>query len=137
MLPLDKTFIKAVGVFLLFGALIAFLAGITLLLPHTSLDAIWKINPSAYEELQPFATIAGIGFILFSPLLIIIGYGLLTLKNWGYKLAIIILGANALGDIGNLLRGEVLKGLAGVIIVSLLLTYLLKKSIRSQFSKTK
>jgi hypothetical protein len=125
--------IKVIGVFLFFGSIMALLASISLLFPNTPLINIWTINPSAYKELKPFSQIAGIGFLALAPVLIIAGYGVFKFKGWGLKIAIVIISMNALGDIANMLRGEVLKGLAGAIIASSLLLYLLSTSVRKQF----
>src|SRR5712692_4737491 len=41
----------AIGVFLLFGAVMAFIAGTSLLRRGTALDRMWALNPRAYDEL--------------------------------------------------------------------------------------
>jgi hypothetical protein len=45
--------IIAVGIFLFFGAMMASLAGTTLVWPGTTLDRLWTLNPRAYKELAP------------------------------------------------------------------------------------
>jgi len=47
----------AVGIFLVFGALMAALAGTTLLWSGTGLDRIWMLNPSAHRQLAPLVNI--------------------------------------------------------------------------------
>ena len=42
--------LTAMGIFLLFGAFVAFLAGTTLVWPGTVLDLMWDLNPHAYQN---------------------------------------------------------------------------------------
>lgn len=129
----EKNGIKALGIFLIFGSIMSLLAAITLLYPNTILTKIWAINPSAYNELQPFARIAGVGFVFLVPILVVASYGLFNFKKWGWKLAVGVIGANLLGDIANFMRGEYLKGLVGVTITGFILFYLTRVSIRRYF----
>jgi hypothetical protein len=59
--------ITAIGVFLFFGASMAFLAGATLSSPGTSLDRMWALNPTAHKQLATFGKPAGILFLFLSP----------------------------------------------------------------------
>ena len=43
----------AIGVFLFFGAIMAFLAGATLICQGTLLDHMWTLNAPAYKQLSP------------------------------------------------------------------------------------
>ena len=54
--------IRAMGVFLFFGATMASLAGVTLTRPGTSLDGMWALNPTAHEQLATLGKPAGIPF---------------------------------------------------------------------------
>src|SRR5689334_15065863 len=53
----------AIGVFLFFGATMAGLAAITLLLPGTALDRAWILNPTAHKSLSSLGSKAGILFL--------------------------------------------------------------------------
>jgi len=44
--------IRAMGVFLFFGATMASLAGVTLTRPGTSLDGIWALKPTLMNSLR-------------------------------------------------------------------------------------
>lgn len=67
--------IGAVGIFLFFGAIMASLAGTTLLWPGTVLDHMWALNPRAYKELAPFGRVMGIPFLLLGVALAVAGMG--------------------------------------------------------------
>src|SRR5689334_17986175 len=50
---------NAVGVFLVFGACMAALAGTTLVWQGTALDRLWVLNKSAYMQLAPIGRLVG------------------------------------------------------------------------------
>jgi hypothetical protein len=52
--------VTAIGIFLLFGTITAFLAGTTLAQPGTFLDCAWALNPSANDELAPMGKTVGL-----------------------------------------------------------------------------
>jgi hypothetical protein len=56
--------LTAIGIFLFFGAVMASLAGTTLLWRGTILEWMWALNPTAYKQLVPFGAAAGIPFLL-------------------------------------------------------------------------
>ena len=53
----------AIGIFLLFGTVMAFLAGTALVWPSTFLDRMWALNPRTYDELAPLGKPAGFLFL--------------------------------------------------------------------------
>ncbi|MFS8064554.1 MAG: hypothetical protein ACMG5Z_08175 [Luteimonas sp.] len=132
---MNKFFIKVLGSFLVLSTAMAFLAGLSLLFHGSILDKMWVVNPDAYMQLMPYSQIAGIGFMFLAPMLTITGYGLFKLKKWGWYMGTGIISLNALGDLANLFRGEILKGTTSFIIAGIILWFLLKKSTRKIFSK--
>ena len=124
----------AIGVFLMFGAVIAGLAGTTLLWHGTGLDRAWTLNPTAYKQLSPFGSKVAILFLLLSAALLISGIGWFRRRRWGWRLAVAIIATQVLGDIVNLARGDLLRGATGVIIAGALLIYLLSPRMRAEFS---
>jgi hypothetical protein len=125
----------AIGVFLFFGATMASLAAITLLLPGTPLDRGWKLNPTAYKQLSPLGSKIGILFLLLAVLLVVSGVGWFQRRLWAWRLALAIIATQVLGDIVNLVRGDWLRGGTGVIIAGALLLYLLTPRVRAAFSR--
>ena len=125
--------LSAVGVFLLFGALMACLAGTTLVWPGTALDRAWVLNPRAYRELAPFGNAAGILFLLLGAALGAAGLGWFKRRIWGWRLAVAIIAIQVLGDLVNVFLGRVVEGGIGVTIAGALLFYLLRAKVRAAF----
>jgi|SRR5579871_1454014 len=125
-----------IGIFFLFGAVMTTLAGVSLVWPGTALDGMWKINPVAHAELSPYGKMAGLLFLGMTPLLAISGAGVLYRRRWSYYASLLLIGANGVGDVVNLLRGDYLKGLTGVFFAGLFMLYLLSPMVREYFLKS-
>jgi hypothetical protein len=125
---------NAIGIFLFFGALMASLAATTLLWRGTVLDRLWALNPTAYKQLVPLGGIVGILFLMLGVALITAGIGWFRRRLWGWKLAVVIIATQVLGDVVNCLRGDFLRGGTGVIIAGALLLFLLQSKVRATFS---
>jgi hypothetical protein len=68
----DRAF--AIALFLLLGALMASLAGISLAGRGTALDRMWVLNPRAYGEPAPFGKTTAILFLLPALALVLAGW---------------------------------------------------------------
>jgi len=124
----------AIGIFLFFGAVMASLAAITLLWRGTVLDRLWTLNPTAYKQLAPVGGAVGILFLLLGAALTTAGIGWFRRRLWEWRLAVGIITAQVLGDVVNCVRGDWLRGAAGIIIASALLLFLLQSRIRAVFA---
>jgi len=124
----------AIGVFLFFGAVMASLAATTLLWRGTALDHLWTLNPTAYKQLASQGRIVGILFLALSAALIMAGIGWFQCRIWGWRLAVVIISTQVLGDVVNCVRGDWLRGGTGVIIAGALLLFLLQPRIRAAFA---
>jgi hypothetical protein len=124
----------AIGVFLLFGAVMASLAGTTLVWHGTSLDRIWALNRRAYEQLAPFGKAVGIPFLLLGVTLAIAGIGWFNYRPWGWRLAVAIVATQVLGNLVNAFTGDVVEGGIGFMIAGALLVYLLRPAVRNAFT---
>jgi hypothetical protein len=122
-----------IGAFFVFGAIMATYAGVTLLWPGTYLDRIWQLNPNAHIQLQAMGRLAGIPFLILVIALLLAAIGWFRRRYWGWLLGVAIVAMNLLGDIGNLLMGERLKAMVGLIIAGLLLYYLTRPRVRTYF----
>jgi len=122
------------GIFLFFGASMASLAATTLLWRGTPLDRLWTLNPTAYKQLAPLGRIVGIFFLLLGAALITAGIGWFRRRLWGWRLAVVIISTQALGDVANCARGDWLHGGTGLIIAGALLLFLLQPRIRAAFA---
>jgi hypothetical protein len=125
--------LDAIGVFWLFGAVTACLAGITLGWPGTVLDRIWVLNPRAYHELAPFGRRVDILFLVLALALALAGMGWLQRKVWGWWLAVILLCTQTLGNLVNLFMGHSVEGGVGLAIAGALLVYLVRTDVRCAF----
>jgi hypothetical protein len=124
----------AIGIFLFFGASMASLAATTLLWRGTALDRLWKLNPTAYKQVAPLGRFVGILFLVLDAALITAGIGWFRRRLWGWRLAVVIISTQVLGDVVNCVRGDWLRGGTGVIIAGGLLLFLLRSKIRAAFA---
>jgi len=124
----------AIGIFLFFGAIMASLAATTLLWRGTALDHLGALNPIAYKQLAPLGGTVGILFLLLGAALTLAGIGWFRRRLWGWRLAVVIIATQVLGDVVNCVRGDLLRGGTGVIIAGALLLFLLQPRIRVTFA---
>ena len=125
--------LTAIGIFLLFGAGMAFLAGTTLVWRGTFLDRTWAVNPRAYNLLAPYGKAIGIPFLLLGIVLAFSGVGWLKRRAWGWRLAAVIIVTQVLGHFVTALMGDVTKGILGALISVTLFIYLLRPKVKLAF----
>jgi hypothetical protein len=123
----------AVGVFLLFGAIMASLAGTTLVWQGSALDRIWILTPHAHTELVPFGKAVGIPFLLLAATLALAGMGWFKRRRWGWALAVAVIATQVLGNLVNIWMAHYLEGGLGVVIAGTLLLYLVRADVKSVF----
>jgi hypothetical protein len=111
----------------------AALAGTLLLWPGTVLDKLWALNQPAHEALAPSGTFMGPLFFLLSITLGIAAVGWFKQRVWGWRLTVLIISTQVVGDFVNLVRGDLLRGGTGLLIAGALLFYLLRSDIRTTF----
>ena len=124
----------AVGIFLFFGAIMASFAATTLLWRGTVLDRLWALNPIAYKQLAPLGSMVGVFFLLLGAALTTAGIGWFRRRVWGWRVAVVIIATQVLGDVVNCVRGDLLRGGTGVIIAGALLMFLLQPKIKATFA---
>ena len=112
----------------------ASLAATALLWRGTPLDRIWALNPRAYKQLQPLGRTVGILFLLLGLALTTAGIGWFRRRLWGWRLAVVIIATQVLGDVVNLVKGDLLRGGIGVLIAGALLLFLLRPKMRAAFA---
>jgi len=123
-----------IGGFLFFGSVMSLLAGATLIWQGTHLDHMWTLNAPAYKQLSSFGKTVGIPFLLFSAALAAAGVGWCGRRLWGWRLAVVIIATQVLGDFVSIFMGHFVRGAVGVTIASALLLYLFRPGVRSAFA---
>src|SRR5689334_18714514 len=108
--------IIGVGVFLVFGCMMTALAGTMLIWPGTRLDTLWALNESAHEELQNSGSHIGPVFWVLTIVFGAAAIGWLRQRVWGFRLTAAVLCMQVVGDLVNLARSDLLRGVAGVLI---------------------
>jgi len=125
----------AIAVLLLWGALAATLAAISLLFPGTWLDAMWVLNPRAHEGLVALPKFVGYFFLTLGLVLLITGIGWIRRRFWGWALASLLIAGNLAGDLLRFAHGEWVAGTVGVVVAGALLVYMLRRNVRGFFLK--
>jgi hypothetical protein len=87
----------------------------------------------AYNRLVPMGRTVGILFLLLSVALAMAGIGWFRRRPWGWRLAVVIIATQVVGDLVNCVRGDSLRGGTGVIIAGALLLFLWRPKIRDSF----
>jgi hypothetical protein len=123
----------AIGVFLFFAAVMASLAGTTLIWRGTLLDHMWVLNAAAYRQLAPFGKTVGVPFLALSAALAVAGIGWFGRRLWGWRLAVVIIATQVVGDLVSIFMGHLARGAVGVTIASALLLFLLRPNVRADF----
>lgn len=125
--------LAAMGVFLVFGAVMTTLTGTTLIWRGTLLDRIWALNATAYSRLVQHGKTIGIPFLLLGVIMTTASLGWFWRREWGWRLTVAIITMQVLGDLVNASLGDIVKGGVGFAIAGALLVYLLNPSVRSAF----
>jgi hypothetical protein len=124
----------ALGVFFAFGAVMSLTAAISLLLPGSPLEPIWRLNPAARQGLGILGPWAILLMVVVSIACASAALGLWVRATWGRHLALGVLTVTLVGDLlGALLRHD-LRTLIGLPIGGALLAYLLSARVRHYFS---
>jgi hypothetical protein len=123
----------AINVFFFMGAVMASLAGTTLIWRGTLLDHMWVLNAPAYRQLAPLGKTVGVPFLVLSAALVAAGVGWFGRRLWAWRLAVIIIATQVLGDLVSISMGHFGRGAVGVAIASALLLYLLRPHVRADF----
>src|SRR5574341_1092055 len=125
--------VTALSIFFWAGAIISFIAAVSLLFPGSSLDPMWRLNPRAREG---FAGIGGWAILLMGAVSVacaIAAAGLWRGARWGYWVALALLAINLIGDITNVLLGAEPRAAVGIPIVLAILVFLLSRRVRKFF----
>jgi hypothetical protein len=130
---LTALFFEGDGYFLIFGAVMAIFAGVTLAWRGTLLDRLWVLNAHADQRLAPQGRTIGIPFLLLGVTMAVAAHGWFKRRQWAWRLSVAIIATQALGDLANAVVGDVVRGAIGFAIVTALLKYLLNGEVKAAF----
>jgi hypothetical protein len=73
-------------------------------------------------------------FVLLGVALAAAGIGWFRRRLWGWRLAVVIIATQVVGDVINCIRGDWLRGGIGVVIAGALLLFLLRPRVKNAFA---
>jgi hypothetical protein len=127
-------FIRALGIFFLFGFCMSFISAVSLIFPGSFLEPMWKLNPRGHESFQ---RIGGYAILILFPVslaCLFAGIGILRQRRWGYWLGIALLLTNLAGDVINVALGIEKRAIVGIPIALILVLVLLRQNVRKFFA---
>ena len=124
------TGVTILAVLQLIGGILSVLGGIGLLFAGAT------ATPDGPGANSGVATVFGFGLIVSGTIGLIAGYGLFTLKGWGWLLAVIFSILNVLSSLWNLIQGNaILSAIVGLVVSGLILYYLYTPTVKRAFDK--
>ena len=126
--------ITALSIFFLGGAAISLTASLSLLRPNSFFESMWRLNPSAHENLSSLGLWAVILMATVSLFCAGAAIGLWRGSRWGHWLASGLITVNLVADIINVLLGTEPRAIVGIPVAAAILWYLLSKKVRSFFN---
>ena len=127
--------IAALSVFFLLGSLISFTAGISLLLPSSFVQAMWRLNPHGHEGLLRIGLWGVALMFVVSASCAAAAIGLWLCTRWGHTIAIVLVAINLLSDVVNAALGIEPRAIIGVPIALVILLYLVSRRVRNHFAQ--
>jgi hypothetical protein len=94
---------------------------------------IWILKPDEYHQLLAIGSIVGFGFLLLAIIMAVTSIGCFAGRIWGWRLAIIVISANAIGNGLRALTGEIVEGLVGLAIAGGVLWLLFRPRFHRAF----
>ena len=126
--------VTALAFFFAFGTFACVTAGALLLFPGTALDGAWSINPRGHEG---FLRMGGWAFALLSAVAVACAasfVGLFRRREWGRRLAILVLSVNLVADAANAILAGDPRSWIGVPIAAILIGFLASSGVRRFFA---
>lgn len=123
----------ALVAFFAFGAMVAGLTVLMLLVPSSWADSIWRLKPSARSDFRALGPVAVPLMLLVSIACAGAAVGLWRGRQWGHRLAVGVLGVNLIGDVTNAVLRHDWRTLIGVPIGGAMLIYLTRSTVRNRF----
>ncbi len=126
--------ILGIGLFLGTAAVIAGMAGLSLLLPNTIFDWIWQMSPAVERGFRTDASKYGVLFLGLGIALGLAGWYWLERQEWARKLTIVIVGANIVSNLVRFMDTHSLEPAIIGLVGAALFVYLCSQSVRDHFT---
>jgi hypothetical protein len=125
---------KCFAAFFTFGATMCALTIVLLLLPGTSLDSLWRLNPDAHSSFQSLGKMGVLLMFVVGAACALAAIGMWQGSLWGMRLALVILSINILGDLLNAFVRHDLRTLIGLPIGGAMIVFLIRNKKRATIS---
>jgi len=129
--------ISIVTIIFFFLAVLSLIIGISIIIPHTSLDVLWTLKNSFPPGFK--YTTAGMAFgyflVILGLIILYTGWGLLKGRKWSWWLAVIMLAANGISGVVSLALGN-FGEIFGILIIAGFLFYITRPGVREFFEKS-
>jgi hypothetical protein len=129
--------ITALGIFFIAGALISFTAAVSLLIPGSFLEPMWRLNSRGHEGLIRIGPWAVVLLFAASIFCAAAAAGLWRRARWGHRIAVTLIAIILLSDIANTLLGTEPRAVVGIPIALALMLYLMSKRVREYFATSR
>ena len=128
--------ITALSISFLVGAVLSFISNVSLFLPGSFLEPMWRLNPRAHDSLTRIGLWAVALLFVVSVSCAAAAIGLWNGSRWGHRLAVSLIGLNLLGDVANVLSGIEPRAIVGVPVAIAILVYLTSTRVRRFFDQS-
>ena len=129
--------VTVMSMFFALGAVIAFTAAVSLAVPDSPLESMWRLNPRARAEFINLGSWSAALMLAVSISCAVSALGLWRGTPWGHAVALTMLVINLVGDVANVLLGLEPRAVVGIPIVGVLIAYLMTRRVRWFFASPK
>jgi hypothetical protein len=127
--------VVVVSAFLFVATGIAAVVGVWLLFPNPLLDRLWALNRPGEALFRSIGRAAGIPLLGLGAGTACATLGLLRRKKWAWYFAVALFTIDGCGDVVSLVAtGERWKAVGGILVSSLFLYMLTRRSVRRYFA---
>ena len=128
-----RHYVRALSFFFAFGACASGFSFLTLLLPGSPLDVLWRVNPDGHAALRQAGALGVLLMAVVCALCATTSRGLWLRLRWAHRLAVAMLALNLTADLANgFIRGDY-RTLVGLPIAGAMIACLLTPGVRAVF----
>jgi len=128
-----RYYVRALSFFFAFGACASGFSVVTLLLPGSPLDVLWRVNPDGHAALRKAGALGVVLMAVVCAVCVATSRGLWLRLRWAHRLAVAMLALNLAADLANgFVRGDY-RTLVGLPIAGAMIAWLLTADVRAVF----